>query len=1211
MALLCHASPTYFVIPTTGNKSCPVDKECHEFSYYNQNISLPSNVTFIFLNGEHEIDEKSSIHINSLNEVNLIGQGQWVHSFHWSVMQSTVIIRCTHNKTTAINIYNTTSVYIEGLTIADCGYGVFINTSSNVDINSLSVQNNSVLGLVIVSAVYVNLKDSSFYQNGHKKYSGNAILLNVVGISNIKWCNFTMGKGSKVGGLSVVRQNNMKSPFNTTTIDIYGCLFYANNGRSVGGAQVLKISDIGLTIIIQNSNFLSNSGGTGGLRISTNGKGGLNIKINALRFSCNNGDSNTGGAFLGIYDDSNKSVNLENVTFYNNNGFIGGLTIFTGGHWHSNVKISHSKLLFNIGNDRRGGGLCVYMVSGRVFTPPTLTIQNTVFTNNSDVSAGAMFITSNGHVNITDVNVTNTTNSHFVSSKLSNAFGAIKLVCDTSGQTVHLTNVCITNNNTKGLFIKRCAVNFTKSSSIIASNQSPSNGGGIYADAATVMTSTVTVFFINNSAQQYGGAIYSNADYIKPVGLFKLPNIIQHCTFSYFYANFSKNNAMIAGNDIFGGNFYFTFIQSDYSVWTPSFIDVFKCTISDIFYGCLTNSLSYSHISSKPIGVCSCDNDGYIDCSKRILYKDVYPGDVITLSLVTVGMCDSISPGVLLTESDGVDVTLNEDSQKTKSSCSNFTYILKDTYASHIGLITIRTSGTPQLDGSKLKVSIKFLPCPVGLQYYNLSGECHCDDAINSLKPQCNVSWMPYPIRRSGNNWLSYHQEYECIMALTNCPLKYCNPSVLSLSLNNSDLQCMYNRSGILCGKCKEGMSVLLGSNKCEICSNIYLTTILAFILAGIIVVLFLLTINMTVSMGTINGLLFYVNIVKLNETVFFPDGNVPVLTQFVAWLNLDLGIETCFFNGLDNYWKTWLQFVFPLYIWLLIGGIIIGCHYYGRLSRLCGNNAVPVLATLILMSYSKIMRNITSALLMRKVNCGQHKWNVWSLDGNINYLSNKHVPLVIVSLLFLLLGLLLTGLIFCSQWLQRYSGKCCRGSRDPVVKLKPFIDAFCGPFKDNFRFWPGLLLVVRIIITAIFSYTTGSLVILNNYIIIIGVGFLLIAGNGVYRDRRLMILEFFYFINLGLMSTLNAISNDFNLAIESTVSIVSVSLASTSFMGIIIIHVYLLIKTKRRFHIISCPTKHQPLHEESTDDKSVELFSPPRVINKRESLIFDFFIDM
>ena len=34
----------------------------------------------------------------------------------------------------------------------------------------------------------------------------------------------------------------------------------------------------------------------------------------------------------------------------------------------------------------------------------------------------------------------------------------------------------------------------------------------------------------------------------------------------------------------------------------------------------------------------------------------------------------------------------------------------------------------------------------------------------------------------------------------------------------------------------------------------------------------------------------------------------------------IDVGIETClFYNGLDAYVKTWLQFVFPLYtVWLL-----------------------------------------------------------------------------------------------------------------------------------------------------------------------------------------------------------------------------------------------------------------------------------------------------
>ena len=150
------------------------------------------------------------------------------------------------------------------------------------------------------------------------------------------------------------------------------------------------------------------------------------------------------------------------------------------------------------------------------------------------------------------------------------------------------------------------------------------------------------------------------------------------------------------------------------------------------------------------------------------------------------------------------------------------------------------------------------------------------------------------------------------------------------------------------------------------------------------------------------------------------------------------------------------------------------------------GNNAVPVLATLILMSYSKLLRTITQALMVATVKCEEEiQWNVWSVDGNIDYLSVKHIPLFVVALLFLLTGLVYTGLVFSSQWSQRYSGKCCkRSSMDPVVKLKPFIDAYTGPYKDKYRFWTGLLLIIRLIVTTVFSYTTGTIPQVNNYII-------------------------------------------------------------------------------------------------------------------------------
>ena len=58
-----------------------------------------------------------------------------------------------------------------------------------------------------------------------------------------------------------------------------------------------------------------------------------------------------------------------------------------------------------------------------------------------------------------------------------------------------------------------------------------------------------------------------------------------------------------------------------------------------------------------------------------------------------------------------------------------------------------------------------------------------------------------------------------------------------------------------------------------------------------------LLTLNLTVSVGSINDLLFYSNMVKLNKHVLFPNRQIPVLIQFIAWLILDLGIETCVFN--------------------------------------------------------------------------------------------------------------------------------------------------------------------------------------------------------------------------------------------------------------------------------------------------------------------------
>ena len=185
------------------------------------------------------------------------------------------------------------------------------------------------------------------------------------------------------------------------------------------------------------------------------------------------------------------------------------------------------------------------------------------------------------------------------------------------------------------------------------------------------------------------------------------------------------------------------------------------------------------------------------------------------------------------------------------------------------------------------------------------------------------------------------------------------NPSNVSFMLNDTDPQCQQHKSGTLCGSCTTGYSIVLGSNECKECTNYNMALTILFAFMGIALVALLIILNLTVSVGTINGLLFTANIIKLYQPVFL--GNqipIPFFTQITSvtsWLNFDFDIITCFYNGMDRYVKEWLQFVFPFYVWAIIIVIILICQVSSKLSRLVGSNAVPVLATLLFLSYTKL----------------------------------------------------------------------------------------------------------------------------------------------------------------------------------------------------------------------------------------------------------------
>ena len=127
---------------------------------------------------------------------------------------------------------------------------------------------------------------------------------------------------------------------------------------------------------------------------------------------------------------------------------------------------------------------------------------------------------------------------------------------------------------------------------------------------------------------------------------------------------------------------------------------------------------------------------------------------------------------------------------------------------------------------------------------------------------------------RSGLVWVGMTQDDSgtngTIAASQYCPLNYCNKKDSNVTFTKPDTQCNYNHSGILCGACQPGLSLALGSERCLPCSNKYLALLIPFTLAGSALVGFIKFLDITVSQGVLNGLIFYANIIQANHYIYF-----------------------------------------------------------------------------------------------------------------------------------------------------------------------------------------------------------------------------------------------------------------------------------------------------------------------------------------------------
>uniref|UniRef100_A0A1X7TRA8 Uncharacterized protein n=1 Tax=Amphimedon queenslandica TaxID=400682 RepID=A0A1X7TRA8_AMPQE len=430
--------------------------------------------------------------------------------------------------------------------------------------------------------------------------------------------------------------------------------------------------------------------------------------------------------------------------------------------------------------------------------------------------------------------------------------------------------------------------------------------------------------------------------------------------------------------------------------------------------------------------------------------------------------------------------------------------------------------------------------CPIGFSIDKSQGSCTCSQSVSRENVTCDINSLN--ITHNGLLWIGTCHTSTPFNANAINPnaciinedcLLYCSPNPVTFKLNDTDTQCVDDRGHRMCGSCREGYSLLMGSNKCGQCHNNYMMIawIALFAVMGVLLVVLLIALNLTVSVGTLNGLLFYANIVKLYEPVFSRKGALPVSSQVISWINLDFGFEICFYNGMDSYAKQWLQFAFPLYLWIIIIIIIQLCRRYGKISRLMGSHAVPVLSTLTFLSYTKLVRTIVIVLHKREItlhctNESARSVSLWYEDPNVEYAKGKHAGLFGFALLVTVFFVIpYTLFLLLNRFYEKYL------SNFKVLKkfwsrFKPIIDAYSGPMKDEYRFWPGLLLVARIpvLLTVTFLKDESSVLLLAVAAFILSLSFIF---GGMYRKKLNNIIEFWFLLNLCIMASLSIAFTD------------------------------------------------------------------------------------
>ena len=1018
---------------------------------------LTSGTTLILGSGTHIIPTGPACYLTDLSNVAI-------------TTSSNATVQCTGER--MFHFHGMQNLTIENVTFTECGQLVTMRVQSR---------------MVTTSSVVLSLDSSSVSMRGvtMTRFKGFAVV-------GYKLSNFVMSD-VKISGCA---NNNcsgvyLESALDTVTFErceFSNLLF----DTSYSDGYVYNYFGPGITVFglharVHNSVFASNQGGSA---VSS-----YRSYVDVLNSTFTRNIATWGGA---IQSSNSFHINISSCTFRDNYAEQSGGAIYQG-HVSKpipnfsctvsvpsqTVTIDKSSFLNNTA--KVGGAIFAFDLQYYV----QVTIRNSAMYKNT-ACLGAAIYAGNRHivdseltffVVMEDVSVINNTRSS---------------TCSAWGAAVYLNEVGYINisrlsssgskfeGNSPDGAIQAIGTNVHIQGNVSFRNNSGIKGGALYltSNAQLYFYENCNVEFSGNTATASGGAVYIQGDRNINIASSTVSDLVS-CAIHFIANNynvnisFSNNHANQSGHSVYATNIYACQLEVGQDTYQK---------VSDKVYGKYITILpapedsNETQIMSFPVKVliCSCDGDSYLNGTYHIT---TWPGATIRCYATTVDFVNHTSPSVVYTtvkgENSFAQLGPQQEVQWSKHECTPLEYQIYGLENSTVNFFLSTDEGDTSLNS--LNMTVKLGPCGPGFMLSNDSRglpTCICSNFLASFGVSCDVS-LGTVNRTDTIGWIGLLQNGAEALATT-CPLDYCISKDRAINLQSPNSICNGGREGVLCGRCPAGQSVVFGSTECHLCSDVWLITLGTYAVMGVVLIVVLFVLNLTVTQGTIYGLIFYANIIVVNSTVFFGGLDLKFLQVIISFIILDLGFPLCFYNGMDDAAKMGLQFAFPTYLLFLIIIFIVVCRHcissqpqqpstklLGKLRKFTLQKAVNVLATLVYLSYFKLVRAVIDILSYTAINVQNGaSVQVWFYDGNIQYLHGVHTILFVFAIATSILFIIpYTVALTIIPIIDRFSDSngLLKWINVKINLIKPMNDAYYAPYNGWRRSWLGLQLLLFI----------------------------------------------------------------------------------------------------------------------------------------------------